>query len=170
MHDKDISNYLVSTTSNQLKAFEPTKDSYTHSAMTSTNKLSQTDGSKTNLILSAKKMYNGQDYGNGYDVFFIRPVSGGATLKKCSAYIQIPTSKMIPLDGGDGNAKMSIVFEDDPFIDNQDISTTINDALQSDQTINVDNAEWYNLNGQKLKGKPTSGGLYIMNGKKVLVK
>jgi hypothetical protein len=29
---------------------------------------------------------------------------------------------------------------------------------------------YYNLNGQKLAGKPAKGGLYIMNGKKVIVK
>ena len=28
----------------------------------------------------------------------------------------------------------------------------------------------YNLNGQKMSGKPAKGGLYIMNGKKILVK
>ena len=39
--------------------------------------------------------------------------------------------------------------------------------------INVDKAgsnEWYNLNGQKLNGKPTVPGIYINGGKKVLVK
>ena len=32
------------------------------------------------------------------------------------------------------------------------------------------NAVWYNMNGQKLNGKPAKGGIYIMNGKKVVVK
>ena len=31
-------------------------------------------------------------------------------------------------------------------------------------------AVWYNMNGQKLNGKPAKGGIYIMNGKKVVVK
>lgn len=30
-------------------------------------------------------------------------------------------------------------------------------------------AEWYTLDGRKLQGKPTQKGLYIVNGKKVLV-
>jgi hypothetical protein len=29
---------------------------------------------------------------------------------------------------------------------------------------------WYTINGQKLSGKPTTSGLYIVNGKKVFVK
>ena len=31
-------------------------------------------------------------------------------------------------------------------------------------------AVYYNLNGQKIDGKPTKGGIYVVNGKKVLVK
>ena len=29
---------------------------------------------------------------------------------------------------------------------------------------------WYDLNGRKLNGMPTKKGMYIMNGKKVVVK
>ncbi len=52
------------------------------------------------------------------------------------------------------------------------ITTGIEDAthLMDNGQWTMDNAEWYNLNGQKLNGKPTAGGLYIVNGKKVLVK
>ena len=39
----------------------------------------------------------------------------------------------------------------------------------------IDNPEltidgWYDLNGRKLQGKPTKKGIYIHNGKKVVVK
>ena len=34
----------------------------------------------------------------------------------------------------------------------------------------MENAQWYDLNGRKLQGKPTTKGLYIMNGRKVVVK
>lgn len=52
------------------------------------------------------------------------------------------------------------------------ITTGIEDAThQMDNgQWTMDNAEWYNLNGQKLNGMPSSSGLYIVNGKKVLVK
>ena len=52
------------------------------------------------------------------------------------------------------------------------ITTGIEDATHQidNGQWTMDNAEWYNLNGQKLNGKPTAGGLYTANGKKVLVK
>jgi hypothetical protein len=34
----------------------------------------------------------------------------------------------------------------------------------------MDNGQWYDLNGRKLDGKPTKKGVYIQNGKKVVVK
>ncbi len=52
------------------------------------------------------------------------------------------------------------------------ITTGIEDATHQidNGQWTMDNAEWYNLNGQKLNGMPSSSGLYIVNGKKVLVK
>ena len=32
------------------------------------------------------------------------------------------------------------------------------------------NGEWYNMNGQKLNGRPTANGIYVVNGKKFIVK
>ena len=128
----------------------------------------------TNLILSAKKYTfggNGTDKGNGYDVFFIRvDPSKTATVPGYSAYIQIPTEKMKELTSSSTNgAKMSIVFEDDWFGEiNNGIATGI-DQVTSNKS-QVTSAEWYNLNGQKLNGMPTAGGLYIVNGKKVMIK
>ena len=37
-------------------------------------------------------------------------------------------------------------------------------------TLNSKLSEWYTLNGVKLEGKPTQAGLYIVNGRKVVVK
>ena len=36
--------------------------------------------------------------------------------------------------------------------------------------LTIDNGDWYDLNGRKLNGMPTKKGVYIMNGKKVVVK
>jgi hypothetical protein len=33
-----------------------------------------------------------------------------------------------------------------------------------------ENGEWYDLNGRKLNGKPAQKGIYIKNGKKIVVK
>ena len=95
----------------------------------------------------------------------------GATLKKCSAYIQIPTKDMVKLrtSSSDHGAKMSIVFADDWFGEiNNGIATGI-DQVTSNKS-QVTSAEWYNLNGQKLNGMPTEKGLYIVNGRKVMIK
>ena len=35
---------------------------------------------------------------------------------------------------------------------------------------NITNGDWYDLNGRKLQGMPTKKGVYIMNGRKVVVK
>ncbi|MBR6885282.1 MAG: hypothetical protein IKN01_06210 [Prevotella sp.] len=63
-------------------------------------------------------------------------------------------------------------FDDEEEDIHNGITTGIEDAthLMDNGQWTTDNAEWYNLNGQKLNGKPTAGGLYIVNGKKVLVK
>ena len=63
-------------------------------------------------------------------------------------------------------------FDDEEEDIHNGITTGIEDAThQMDNgQWTKDNAEWYNLNGQKLNGMPSSSGLYIVNGKKVLVK
>lgn len=181
MHDKDNTSLKATTTSNAMKSFNPVNDLYNVSAMT-TGYLSAKDGDNTNLILTSKK-YNVKDGASsvpnldesGYEVFFVRVdpngnSGSGATLKKCSAYIQIPTKDMVKLStpNNDGSAKMSIVFDDWFGEINNGIATGI-DQVTSNKS-QVTSAEWYNLNGQKLNGMPTEKGLYIVNGRKVLVK
>ena len=34
----------------------------------------------------------------------------------------------------------------------------------------IDNGVWHTLNGVRLNGKPTKAGVYIVNGKKVVIK
>jgi hypothetical protein len=34
----------------------------------------------------------------------------------------------------------------------------------------VNNEKWYDLNGRQLQQKPTKGGVYILNGKKVVLR
>ena len=178
MHDKDNTSLKANTTGNVMKSFNPVNDLYNVSAMT-TGYLKPTDGDNTNLILTAKKYKVGTDgstvANDGYNVFFVRVdpygnSGSGATLKKCSAYIQIPTEDMVELStpNNDGSAKMSIVFDDWFGEINNGIATGI-DQVTSNKS-QVTSAEWYNLNGQKLNGMPTEKGLYIVNGRKVLVK
>ena len=139
------------------------------------------------MILSTKKYSygaNGADIANtGYEAFFIRVDpkgnSGqGAKMWKCTGYIQIPTDDLKPLSGSSsttgttnttGNAKLTIVFEDELFGEiNNGIATGISEV--NEQNASDGKAEWYSLDGQKLNGVPTAKGLYIVNGRKVLVK
>lgn len=177
MHDKINSDRMVSTTTNVMKSFLPgTTDASTKGF------LGATAGNNTNLVLTAKKYSYGTDGStvqSGTEVNFVRvdPKGNnnqGASLSYCSAYLQLPTSVMVPLTGSSngGNAKLSIVFVDELFGEvSQGIATGIVDL--SPATGNnpaAMEAEWYNLSGQKLNGQPTEKGMYIVNGKKVLVK
>ena len=48
-----------------------------------------------------------------------------------------------------------------------------NDGTTGIRTIDnglTDNGSWYSLDGRKFNGKPTSKGVYINNGKKVILK
>ena len=54
------------------------------------------------------------------------------------------------------------------------LSIVSGDATGIDSMVNgqwsMDNGQWYDLNGRKLNAKPTKKGVYIMNGRKVVVK
>lgn len=173
---------------NIIKAFKPTNNYFTFSEQNKDDAENyipvQYDSNSLNFILSAKK-YNVTVSGasaqaqEGYDVFFIRidPNAknkdgevGYAYLMKNGGYIQIPKDKVKELrSSSNNNAKSSIIFEDELFSSiNHGITTGITDATQqSEQNVNDG---WYMIDGRKINSQPTQSGLYIMNGKKVLVK
>ena len=83
--------------------------------------------------------------------------AAGAGIGSCRAYFKI---------GDDGAAAprltgFSIDFGDDEATG---IISTTND------TNDTNSDAWFTLDGRKLSGKPTAKGLYIVNGKKVIVK
>jgi len=47
--------------------------------------------------------------------------------------------------------------------------TTGVDLIDNGKLI-IDNDGWYDLNGRKLNGKPSQKGVYIKNGKKIVIK
>ena len=51
-----------------------------------------------------------------------------------------------------------------------DDTTGIDETIANFSEENGENATYYNLNGQKLNGRPTQRGIYIVNGKKVVKK
>lgn len=57
------------------------------------------------------------------------------------------------------------------FFEELDGSVTAIKSISADNLNNKQNAEgWYNLNGVKLNGAPTQKGIYINNGKKIVIK
>ena len=85
------------------------------------------------------------------------------------AYMQLPAESVIPEGAGAApRAPMfSFVFED-----GEQTTTGIDNLyLEEENTpATSQNAEWYTLSGQKLNGRPSQRGFYIVNGKKVMVK
>ena len=125
----------------------------------------QTSGDYTNYLMNYKYTGNDGKQHEGPEAFYRAGV--GATLGNNKAYLQLLTEKVKPTNyNGVNPAKFAIIFEDEFNCINPGITTVIEDASQ----LMDNNAEWYNLNGQKLNGKPSTNGLYIVNGKKVLVK
>ena len=49
------------------------------------------------------------------------------------------------------------------------VTVTVN-GIRVVTTDNLESAKWYTLDGLQLQGKPTKKGLYIVNGRKVIVK
>jgi hypothetical protein len=83
---------------------------------------------------------------NGKAFVYVKDaISAGAN----KAWLEIPAS-------ANGARQLKIVVAD--------ATTSINNAQ-----FTIDNGDWYDLNGRKI-AKPTKKGVYIMNGRKVVVK
>ena len=84
--------------------------------------------------------------------------SSGGTVKANRAYLQIPTSELPPAAGAQG---IMLVWDEET------------DGIEIVQTSTVKSRHddaWFTLDGRQLSGKPTAKGLYIVNGKKVIIK
>ena len=83
-------------------------------------------------------------------------VRGAGTLAANKAYLKVT-----------GNAPASIPFR--RSIDGNGEGTTGIDNVNPNPNVNDNEAAWYDLGGRKLNGKPAQKGVYIKNGKKVVV-
>ena len=119
--------------------------------------INQTDGDYTNLFIST----------SGFATF-----SGTKNISAHKSYVQIPTSYMSAASRGlyDGNIVIGETEAETLYIpltslgENDDETTSIR-SIDSQLTNDI----WYNLKGQRIDS-PTKKGLYIKNGKKVVVK
>ena len=103
--------------------------------------LNKTEGANSNFILS--------DGENGVGFY---PVKDGSTLAAGKAYLSLPTASL------PSNAQsFSLRFDD---------ATGIRSMLNDREEAGA----WYTLDGRRLDAQPTAKGLYIVNGKKVIVR
>ena len=167
MHDnetdlEDWRSLVCNTQTNILRSCVP-------AATDNNDRLAATDNGDTRYILSAKPYQNaGQGYQAGDDGkaglvgFYKVDPQNGAKKTGNIAYMQLSSSQI-------SNSKISMLFFDELFGEiNNGIATGISE-VNEENGVN-DKAEWYSIDGQKLNGVPTAKGLYIVNGKKVLVK
>jgi len=103
--------------------------------------LSPTEGNMTNLVLA-----NGK---NGLGFYCLK---GSGTIAAHRAYLQVPTRLI-----GNGAKFISMEFDDEV--------TAISGITTQEEA-----APYYDLQGIRHEGKPSKQGIYIMNGKKVVVK
>ena len=69
-----------------------------------------------------------------------------------------PNKAWLSVNTGEPSARITLVFDD---------ATGVNEVIGVKE---VNDGSWYDLNGRKLNGIPTKKGVYIMNGKKVVIK
>ena len=62
-----------------------------------------------------------------------------------------------------------IVFEDSDFDYSADEKPTGIEEVETNKST-MGNGYYYNLNGVRINGKPTQKGIYILNGKKIVVR
>ena len=69
-----------------------------------------------------------------------------------------PNKAWLSVNTGESSARITLVFDDE---------TT---KIANTNITNITNGNWYDLNGRKLNGMPTKKGVYLFNGRKVVVK
>ena len=87
-----------------------------------------------------------------------RTIDNGKALGACRAYFDIPTN-----GGAQAARRFELNFDDEE-------TTSLSEELRVKSEEFATATEWYTLDGRKLNSKPITKGLYIKNGKKVVVK
>jgi hypothetical protein len=120
-----------------------------------------TDGDMTNYYLKGNQLLKATDGGN--------PIGNG------KAYMQIPTKHVTRAEEDEVSGVPFYNIEEEPEVISMQIGTRGIDGDDADTTgisevksDDADRGEWYNLQGQRV-GNPGKG-LYIKNGKKVIVR
>ena len=83
----------------------------------------------------------------------------GATIGACRAYFKL---------AGGSPAKHFVLSFGSADDDDDDITAIASQEMVNSQSL-MANGEWYTLSGVRLNGKPSAKGIYIHNGKKIVV-
>ena len=103
-------------------------------------------------------------YDEAKDAYNFYRVSATIPRNRCWFYIS---------DNRAAGAKLSFSFSIAPDGNEEPIGEDFGnqEVLSIDEIQSIDaKSVWYNVSGQKLNGRPTQSGVYIMNGKKYVVK
>lgn len=113
--------------------------------LTKITEVETTEGDKTNFILSQQK-----------GVIAWYPLAAKYALKAHSAYLQLLTNDVFT---NEGTRAISMEFEDG-----------VTTGFIQIATDEAEDGDWYGIDGIKFNQKPTQRGVYINNGRKVIVK
>lgn len=113
--------------------------------LTKITEVETTEGDKTNFILSQQK-----------GVIAWYPLAAKYALKAHSAYLQLLTNDVFT---NEGTRAISMEFEDG-----------VTTGFIQIATGEAEDGDWYGIDGVKFNQKPTQRGVYINNGRKVIVK
>ena len=113
--------------------------------LTKITEVETTEGDYTNFILSQQ---------NGVIAWY--PLAAKYALKAHSAYLQLLTNDVFT---NEGTRAISMEFEDG-----------VTTGFIQIATDDVEDGDWYGIDGVKFNQKPTQRGVYINNGRKVIVK
>lgn len=165
MHDYDrvnVSNSLKTLTDNSSMLVAQVSNTNGEKSIPGSS------GNYTNYALTYKYLRSSDgiiaddaELNDGVEAFY-RIATNGASSSGNQGYLPLLTNP------DNSPAKFSIIFEEEFENINPGITTTIDDIESSGRVVTSEG--FYNLNGQKINGIPTQKGMYIVNGKKVLVK
>lgn len=164
MHYSDESKSIYNTEDNMLKA----------QLATGTVPASETISGKKYINFVFSYRYRDVDPSTGAIIGtavyegpqgFYRVAGGGANSSGNQAYLPLLQSIVNLQDWSSASRCVTLTFDEDEGGDVTNIEV-IPDIVSQNTVENV----YYSLSGQKLNGKPAKGGIYICNGKKVVIK
>ena len=95
------------------------------------------------------------------------------TMTPNTAYLLVPTSRLPIAVWNSTAANARVIWPGTigiRWIDEWDSTNGIRPTVTTEEDFGSSQNEWYSLDGLKLKGKPVKPGLYILRGRKVIVK